>query len=61
LAHPTHTDPKSIYLTGADIAGHGIVGALMGGFMTALVVTRKRRALLRLLIDAQRRAWKVRP
>ena len=47
---------RNLYLTGADIGGHGIVGAFMGGFLTALVVTRKRRALIGLLLDAQRRA-----
>lgn len=55
------TPIRNLYLTGADIAGHGIVGALMGGFMTTLVVTRKRRALLRLLLNAQGKARKARP
>jgi len=48
------TPIRNLYLTGADVAGHGIVGALMGGFMTVLVAARKRGAILRLLIDAQR-------
>lgn len=40
---------ENLYLTGSDTAGHGIVGAMMGGIMTTLVASENRIPLLRLL------------
>ncbi len=48
------TPVRNLYLTGSDIAGHGIVGALMGGVLTLLVASRQRYAILRLLYSAMR-------
>lgn len=50
------TPVRNLYLTGSDIAGHGIVGALMGGVMTLLVASRRRLAVIRLLVAAMRLA-----
>ncbi len=36
-----HTPVKDLYLTGADVCTAGVGGALMGGLLTATVVTKK--------------------
>ncbi len=48
------TSIKNLYLTGSDVAGHGIVGALMGGVLTTLKLTRHRWPLLKLIFSSQR-------
>ena len=49
------TPIKNLYLTGSDVADHGIVGALMGGVMTTLAVSQKRWAMLKWLASAKKR------
>ncbi len=49
------TPINNLYLTGSDVAGHGIVGALMGGVMTTLAMSRKRWVFLKWLVSAKRR------
>jgi phytoene dehydrogenase-like protein len=49
------TPVKNLYLTGSDIAGHGIVGALMGGILTTLVASKNPLPVIKLLAAAQRR------
>lgn len=47
---------RNLFMTGVDIAGPGIVGGLMSGFMTALVATERKSRLLSILRDAQRQS-----
>jgi all-trans-retinol 13,14-reductase len=47
------TPIKNLYLTGADIAGHGIIGAFMAGFLTLLVACSNRLPLLFLIGKAR--------
>ncbi|MGH8557228.1 MAG: phytoene desaturase family protein [Methylococcales bacterium] len=51
----TRTPLKNLYLTGSDTAGHGVVGALMGGILTTLVASRNPLRVIKLLMAAQRR------
>lgn len=51
----TRTPIRNLYLTGSDTAGHGIVGALMGGIFTTLVASKNPFRVLKLLLAAQRR------
>jgi phytoene dehydrogenase-like protein len=51
----TRTPIKNLFLTGSDTAGHGIVGALMGGVLTTLVASRNPLPVLRLLLKARLR------
>ncbi len=48
------TPLKGLYLTGSDIAGHGIVGALMSGILTTLVASKNPIPVLKLLMSSQR-------
>ncbi len=48
------TPIDNLYLTGSDISGHGVVGALMGGAMTTLVASRNKWPLIKLMVSTQR-------
>jgi len=50
------TPIKNLYLTGADVTGQGIVGALMGGILTTLVASKQPWPLLKLLVSSMRLA-----
>ncbi|MGH8550646.1 MAG: phytoene desaturase family protein [Methylococcales bacterium] len=50
----TRTPVKNLYLTGSDTAGHGIVGALMGGILTTLVASKNPLPVIKLLMAAKR-------
>lgn len=48
------TPIKNLYLTGADAASHGVVGAMMGGVMTASLVLGLRDNFMKLISDAMK-------
>ncbi len=48
------TPIANLYLSGSDISGHGIVGALMGGAMTTLVASKSKLPIIKLLYSTQR-------
>ncbi len=50
------TPIRNLYLTGADVTGQGIVGALMGGILTTLAASRRPWPLLKLLMSSMRLA-----
>lgn len=50
------TPIRNLYLTGADVTGQGIVGALMGGILTTLVASKRPWPLLKLLLSSMRLA-----
>lgn len=47
------TPIENLYITGADIAGHGIIGAFMSGFLTLMVACRNSVPIITLLSKAQ--------
>lgn len=47
------TPIENLYLTGSDVAGHGIVGALMGGVMTTLAISENKLSLLKMIASAK--------
>lgn len=53
------TPIQNLYLTGSDVAGHGIVGAFMGGIMTTLAISKKRMTLIKLILLAKLRPDRV--
>ena len=46
------TPIKNLYLTGSDVISHGIVGAMMGGLLTASLVLGLRNNFMKLITDA---------
>ena len=46
------TPVKNLYLTGSDATSHGVVGAMMGGVVTAGLVLGLRNNFMKLLADA---------
>jgi len=50
------TPVRNLYLTGADVTGQGIVGALMGGILTTLTASNRPWPLLKLLLSSMRLA-----
>ncbi len=47
------TPIENLYITGADIAGHGIIGAFMSGFLTLMVACKNPFPVVYLLCKAQ--------
>lgn len=50
------TPIRNLYLTGADVTGQGVVGALMGGVLTTLAASKRPWPLLKLLVSCMRLA-----
>lgn len=48
------TPVKNLYLTGSDAASHGVVGAMMGGVMTASLALGLRNNFMKLMSDAMK-------
>jgi all-trans-retinol 13,14-reductase len=46
------TPVKNLYLTGADATSHGVVGAMMGGLVTASLILGLRGNFMKLVADA---------
>jgi phytoene dehydrogenase-like protein len=48
------TQINNMYLTGADTAGHGIVGAMMSGVITTAIIKGIPRHLIKIFSRAKR-------